>query len=682
MLRVDGGFRAVGDGFDLIWDGQVRLAHRPDRPAFGQASGVPDIEMVRGNFRIGDQRTDLALPPILGITPDSVLFGADAASPELVLRLGGAGARPLLSLEAAGGEVNRLWIALEALPDEHVWGGGEQMSYLCLNGRAFPVWTSEPGVGRDKTTELTRLMDRLGLAGGDYWTTNYPQPTVLTSHGLGLHLRSSAYSVLDFTDPARHRIEVWEGRLDLELFAGSDPADLVRQMADRFGRQPPLPDWAIGGAIIGLKDGARSFERLEAIRAAGTVVTGLWCEDWVGIRETSFGRRLFWDWRWNRDRYPDLPGQIARLKADGIAFLGYVNPYLAVDGTQFAEARDLGLLARRLDGDAPYLVDFGEFDCGVVDFTNPAACDWFEDRVIGREMLDFGLMGWMADFGEYLPVDLRLQDGSDPMLAHNRWPVLWGQVNARALERRGRTGDVVFFMRAGFSGVQACCPLLWAGDQSVDFTRHDGINTVITAALSAGLVGNAYSHSDVGGYTSVHGNVRTGELIQRWAELAAFTPVLRTHEGNRPDENLQIDSDPAILAHFAAMSRVHAALVPYVRAIIAEAAATGLPAQRALFLHYPQERATWTCQDQYLYGRDLLVAPVVEEGAVARGVLLPGTEDWIQVWTGARFAPGVHRIDAPIGSPPVFYRSGSGFAALFDGLAAARDAVGGAGQGG
>ena len=95
-----------------------------------------------------------------------------------------------------------------------------------------------------------------------------------------------------------------------------------------------------------------------------------------------------------------------------------------------------------------------------------------------------------------------------------------------------KPGDAVFFMRAGFSGVQAHCPLLWAGDQSVDFTRHDGIGTVITAALSAGLVGNAYSHSDCGGYTSLHGNVRTVELMQRWCELAAFAPVMRSHEGN------------------------------------------------------------------------------------------------------------------------------------------------------
>jgi alpha-glucosidase len=479
-----------------------------------------------------------------------------------------------------------------------------------------------------------------------------------------VHLDATCYSVLDFTDPATHCVEVWNSEARFELFAAEGPQELVGALSSRFGRQPPLPDWAIGGAIVGLKDGARSFERLEKFIAAGTAVSGLWCEDWAGIRETSFGRRLFWDWRRDRQRYPDLPERIAALKQRGIRFLAYANPYLAVDGILFETARELGHFARRQDSDEPYLVDFGEFDCGVLDFTREQTRDWFA-QVLAREMLDIGIDGWMADFGEYLPTDLALADGSDPMLAHNLWPVLWAQVNEQALASRGKTGDAVFFMRAGFSGVQAACPLLWAGDQSVDFTRHDGIGTVITAALSAGLIGNAYSHSDCGGYTSLLGNVRSEELMQRWCELAAFAPVMRSHEGNRPDDNLQYDSTPELLACFARWSRVHAALAPYVRHLCDEASQRGLPAQRPLLLHYPEDPALWTLQDQFLYGADLLVAPVIEEGAVMREVVLPGDMPWLHLWTGAEHAPGSIEVAAPIGQPPVFYRADSAFAALF-----------------
>ncbi|MBA4082230.1 MAG: alpha-glucosidase, partial [Erythrobacter sp.] len=214
-------------------------------------------------------------------------------------------------------------------------------------------------------------------------------------------------------------------------------------------------------------------------------------------------------------------------------------------------------------------------------------------------------------------------------------------------------------------------PLLWAGDQSVDFSRHDGIGTVITAALSSGLVGNAFSHSDVGGYTSLHGNIRTAELLLRWYELGAFSPVMRTHEGNRPEDNLQIDSSAELIAGFVRWSRVHAALAPYVKHLVAEAQATGLPAQRALFLHYPDDRETFTIQDQYFYGDDLMVAPVIEAGAVARRVYLPGASDmvWRHVWSGRDYAPGWHDVPAPIGHPTVFYRTTSAFAPLFASLA-------------
>ncbi len=623
------------------------------------AVGDPDVTMLRGNFRIEDRPTDLIAPQA---------WTLDSAGAELledgraVLRLAVEGS--VLIVTALDPRFDRLWIRFRAEPGEAVWGGGEQMSYLALNGRRFPMWTSEPGVGRDKSTELTRQLDAYGIAGGDYWNTNYPQPTFLTSRWLAVHLDATCYSVLDFTDPASHAVEVWSSEARFELFAAEGPQPLVAALSSRFGRRPPLPDWAIGGVIVGLKDGANSFERLESFIKAGTAVSGLWCEDWAGIRETSFGRRLFWDWRRDRQRYPDLPERIADLKQRGIRFLAYANPYLAVDGILYETARELGHFALRQDSDEAYLVDFGEFDCGVLDFTRIATRDWFAE-VLAREMLDIGIDGWMADFGEYLPTDLRLADGSDPMEAHNLWPVLWAQVNEQALASRGKTGDAVFFMRAGFSGVQAACPLLWAGDQSVDFTRHDGIGTVITAALSAGLVGNAYSHSDCGGYTSLLGNVRTEELMQRWCELAAFAPVMRSHEGNRPDDNLQYDSTPELLACFARWSRVHAALAPYVRTLCDEAVQLGLPAQRPLFLHYPQDPALWTLQDQFLYGSDLLVAPVIEEGATMREVIVPGDMPWRHLWTGADFAPGSHAVNAPIGQPPVFYRPDRPFAALF-----------------
>jgi alpha-glucosidase len=195
-----------------------------------------------------------------------------------------------LDFEAFDPSINRFWLRVAAEPDEHVWGGGEQMSYFDLRGRHFPLWTSEPGVGRDKSTEITRLADLHNKAGGDYWNTNYPQPTWVSSRRYALHVQTTCYSAFDFRDSGFHELEVWEVPARIELFDAENFIELVGKLSARFGRQPELPDWVYGGAIIGLKDGVNSFARMEKMIAAGVKVSGLWCEDWVGRASSGTGR--------------------------------------------------------------------------------------------------------------------------------------------------------------------------------------------------------------------------------------------------------------------------------------------------------------------------------------------------------------------------------------------------------
>ncbi|HWT57412.1 MAG TPA: alpha-glucosidase [Rhizobium sp.] len=652
-------------GFTVSINGRTILDHSTSAPCIFAGIGEERMDMYRGNFEIEDyviERGRLAHAEIDGNR--IALSERSGQKPRLVLTIENGA----IEFEAPDPLVNRLWIRIPADHDEHVWGGGEQMSYFDMRGRRFPLWTSEPGVGRDQTSEITFKSNVKDRAGGDYFNTNYPQPTYVSSALYACHVETSAYSVFDFRRKAFHEIEVWAIPERIEFFAAPTFVELVEVLSDRFGRQPPLPDWVYNGAIIGLKDGENSFARLQSMRDAGVEVSALWCEDWVGLRQTSFGARLFWDWQANEERYPGLRRKIAELNDDGIRFLGYVNPYLCADGPLFEIAEKAGYFATDAAGSTA-LVDFGEFDCGVVDFTNPAAAEWFAEDIIGKKMLDYGLSGWMADFGEYLPIDVQLSNGIDAKLMHNQWPTLWAEVNAKAVASRNQTGEALFFMRAGFTGVQEHCPLLWGGDQSVDFSRHDGLVTVICAALSSGLLGNAYHHSDIGGYTSLFGNVRTPELLMRWAEMAAFTPVMRSHEGNRPRENVQIDQDPQVLSHFARMTRIYKHLAPYLKSLSEEAVARGLPVQRPIFLHYQDDRETYAIQDSYLYGPDVLVAPVWEAAQTARVVYLPQGERWVHAWTGATFAGGENvRIAAPLGQPPVFYRAGCADEALFSGL--------------
>lgn len=656
-----------------VYHGDALLfRHADNAPAIYIGRGQAAFDMYRGNFEIEDYLETREPLAHLETKQDEhgyrLEFRRHAKdSLQLELRLETTAAGSYLTTHYAAPTINRTWWRLPAELNEHVWGCGEQMSYLNLRGRHFPLWTSEPGVGRDKRTYVTWRSDVENRAGGDYYHTNYPQPTFLSSRRYACHVETSSYADFDFRHDDFHELQVWAVPERIEFFAAPTYLKLVEALGSRFGHQPKLPEWVYEGVILGLKRGkAHAEEKLEQGLSAGMAVSALWCEDWAGIRETSFGARLFWDWQASETRYPDLANWCRELESRGIRFLGYVNPYLCVDGELYPAARDRGYLALNDQGEAA-TVDFGEFDCGVVDFTNPDACTWFKDTILKTNMLDIGISGWMADFGEYLPVDVMLSNEVSAEVEHNRWPTRWARVNAEAVAERDKTSEATFFMRAGYTGVQAYCPLLWGGDQSVDFSRHDGIGTVITAALSSGLLGNAFHHSDIGGYTSLFGNVRSAELFKRWVELSTFTPVMRTHECNRPADNLQWFDSVELTEHLARMSQVYRHLAPYLKTLVEEGAERGIPVQRPLFLHFEEDPEAYSTQTQYLYGPDMLVAPVVEEGVKAREVYLPAGETWVHLWSGVIEAGGRRlEVSAPDGRPPVFFRQESLWRELFE----------------
>jgi alpha-glucosidase len=156
--------------------------------------------------------------------------------------------------------------------------------------------------------------------------------------------------------------------------------------------------------------------------------------------------------------------------------------------------------------------------------------------------------------------------------------------------------------------------MMWAGDQNVDWSLDDGLASVVPAALSLAMTGHGLHHSDIGGYTTLFEMKRSKELLLRWCDFSAFTPMMRTHEGNRPGDNWQFDGDGETIAHFARMTTVFTTLKPYIKAAVAQNAKSGLPVMRPLFLHYENDARSYTLKYQYLFGRDLLVAPVHEEG--------------------------------------------------------------------
>lgn len=652
-----------GTDISLVNGAETILEQKDGQPMLYVGNGEETVDMYRGNYKIEDYVVERRPLFVTGTSYTqegvSLEFGE-----ELQATVVTSGDFATITFTKLNPDINRFWLRVRASEDEHCYGCGEQMSYFDMRGRHFPLWTSEPGVGRDKTTYITWRGDVEGMSGGDYYNTNYPQPTFVSSKRYYLHVQTTAYADFDFRNPAFHELQIWEVPEFIRIEAAKDFVELLEKETAFLGRQPKLPEWVYNGLIIGAQGGnERAFDILKKTLEKNIKVSGLWCQDWCGKRVTSFGKRLQWDWHFHEGMYGGLPEKIAELHEQGIKFLGYVNPYLVNDGMLYEEGKKLDVFAKKRDG-SEYLVDFGEFDCGVVDLTKSEAYEWFKG-VIQKYMLDIGMDGWMADFGEYLPTDdICLSNGVSPMIEHNHWPALWAKCNYDALAGTGKLGEVVYFMRAGGIGSQKYCTLLWAGDQSVDFSRHDGLCTVICAALSSGMSGCGLNHSDIGGYTSLYDNCRTKEVFLRWAEMAAFTPVMRTHECNRPDTNFQYYDDEDCMEQLARLVDIYTMLSPYTKELVAENARKGTPVQRPLFLHY-DETPCYEEQFSYLLGRDILVAPVYEEGKESRTLYLP-KDEWVHLWTGKEYGQGEVTVEAKLGDIPVFYRKSSDNTELFE----------------
>ncbi len=615
--------------------------------------GENTYRMDRGSFKITERTLDYRALRVseIQVSGSKALVAFDRGRAVLTAD----GDRLDVSLEDLDG-YNRLIITLPATPDEHVYGTGETFSEFDLRGVKTNNWVAEHENARciAKKVFKTTIGIKDGTRKEKYsnYETYYAQPTFISSRKYFFHSDTTARSEFDFTKKDRHILK-FDSVASFHIGFGDDFEKVLANLTALIGRQPPLPDWVYDGVILGIQGGTGIMEsKINKCLEYGTKVTAAWIQDWEGRRVTAFGKQLQWNWEWDRDLYPALDESIKRLKEQSIRVMGYCNTFLAIEKPLYKIAKEKGYCVKNKSGE-DYMVTITTFPAAIVDLTNPEAVAWLKE-VIKKNMIDFGLAGWMADFGEYLPTDAVLYSGESAELAHNTWPARWAKLNREVLEEAGKLDEITFFTRAGFTGTTRYSTLMWNGDNHVDFSIDYGMPSVIPAMLSLTCSGFGVSHSDTGGYTTFKKLRRSEELFMRWTEMNAFTPLMRSHEGNNPDLNAQFDASEKVLAHQAKFSRVHAALKPYIKAAVDYNAATGTGAVRPLFFYYDEEKA-YTESYEYLLGRDILVAPVLRPHADTRKVYLPDDE-WIRFGTGEEYTGGEFTVKAPLGETAVFYR--------------------------
>jgi alpha-glucosidase len=653
------------ENVSLSFKGRELLVHSLHRPAIAVGRGEGRYATVRGHFRVRDRRAERLWCRDFRVLEETDRRVVLDFTDRLRLEFGEEEGRLICRIAYLRSGLNRLWLDLPAEANEAIYGCGEQYSRLNLRGSRLPIWSQEQGVGRGR--DLITLVAELKTGSGGHWYSSYfPMAVFLSSRNWYCFCDTPGYAEFDFRSRRRHRLGFWHIPDRLVFDVCENAAELVGSLTGLLGRQTVLPEWTQQGMWLGLQGGPDVIRRkLDRALAAGINVSALWVQDWVGRRLTSFGSQLMWNWHYDGERYPGLPRFIEELHERGIRFLGYMNPFLAVERELYREASARGYCVKDSAG-RDLMVTITDFPAAMIDLTNPDAREWTKG-VIKENLLGIGLDGWMADYGEYLPPGAVPASGESWERVHNTYPVLWAQVNREALVESGREGDVIFFMRAGYHGSTGLSPAFWAGDQLVSWSLNDGLATVIPAGISLGLQGGAHFHSDLGGFTTVAWVHRSKELFQRWAELSAFTLQMRSHEGNRPERNWQFDSDPETLDFLARMTRIYDRLKPYRLRLLEEYQQTGLPPIRHPYLHYESDPELHRLKYQYLLGRDLLVAPVILPRRRTHRVYLP-EDRWIHLWSSRSYGPGWHRVSAPLGQPPVFYREGSAFVADFSAL--------------
>ena len=491
--------------------------------------------------------------------------------------------------------------------DEMIFGCGESATGLNKVGQKVNLFVTDPQ--GPETDQMYK-----------------PIPFFMSNRGYGMFMHTSAPVTCDFgaTYIGLNKMFMGDENLDLFVFFG-EPKDILDEYTDLVGKPGMPPLWSFGTWMSRIT----YFSEKEGYDVAANIRKNKYPCDVIHFDTGWFDVDWQCDYKFSENRFQNPRQMLKDLKSQGFHVCLWQLPYFTPKNRYFPELIEKNMYVKNGNGELPY-------EDVVLDFSNPETVNWYQNKLAG--LLNIGVSAIKVDFGEAAPLNGIYASGKSGWYEHNLYPVRYDMAVSEITKKLHN--ENIMWARAAWAGSQRY-PLHWGGDAA---TTNTGMLGTLRAGLSFGLSGFSFWSHDMGGFVKS----TPEDLYCRWLPFGFLTSHTRAH-GAPPSEPWLYDSK-RVQDVFRKSAEMKYRLMPYVYAQAKECTEKGLPMLRALFVEFPDDPGAWRVDDEYLFGSQILVAPLLESGITGRTVYLPEGK-WIDYQTEKVYEGGWHKIEA--GSLPI-----------------------------
>lgn len=482
---------------------------------------------------------------------------------------------------------------------ETIYGLGERFTAFAKNGQVVDIWNEDGGTSSEQAYK--NIPFYLSSAGYGVFVADPGK--------VSFEVASEVVTTVQFSVPG----EV----LEYYIVTGETLKDILVNYTSLTGKPALPPPWSFGLWLT------TSFTTDYDEVTVNSFVDGMQ-ERKIPLHVFHFD--CFWmkeyqwvDFTWDEDKFPDPVGMISRLKAKGLRICVWINPYIAQKSRLFDEGKEHGYLVHTQGGDV-WQWDRWQAGMGLVDFTNPKAVSWYQEKL--KTLLDMGVDTFKTDFGERIPMNVVYYDKSDPNKMHNYYTHLYNKSVFELLEQERGKHEALVFARSATAGGQQF-PVHWGGDCSASY---ESMAESLRGGLSLSCSGFGFWSHDIGGFELT----ATPDLFKRWVAFGLLSSHSRLHgnESYRVPWNYD-DEASLVLKHFVELK---SSLMPYIFGQSCSTHRTGIPLMRPMILEFPDDPSCPYIDRQYMLGDSLLVAPIFTATGEASYYLPKGK--WTNFLTG------------------------------------------------